>query len=395
MKNYHIGHSTILNTIYMKLIEIIIAMILVYAMFSILTSILVELWNSVKKTRGKMLRNAIYQMLDDSLNLNYGALLLNHPLVNSMQNKMENRPFQYLHSGIFADALIDIIAEQDMQSLGKPNTTIIEAFNKGINNMNESPFKRMLELMSLKATGYNDLKLGIEDWYNRNNERTTGWYKRKQKRVAFTFGLLIAVFLNIDSIHLLKVISMDANLRSNLVQASEGIVADYSLLDSTEKLSLEKQINVITASINKIETDTTAIAQWYLKTNAMLNRIKLTDSVNQSRVNHATQIIGLAGHLQLPLGYSKSTFPRSRFLPNNEFAKLSESNHLSETELGTYLYKRNFTNNWETFMWWLIGMLITALMLSVGAPFWFELLVKFVNIRKAGIKPTVKPTVKP
>jgi hypothetical protein len=40
----------------------------------------------------------------------------------------------------------------------------------------------------------------------------------------------------------------------------------------------------------------------------------------------------------------------------------------------------------------LIGLLITALMLSLGAPFWFDLLKKLVAIRGAGIKPEEKKT---
>ena len=40
---------------------------------------------------------------------------------------------------------------------------------------------------------------------------------------------------------------------------------------------------------------------------------------------------------------------------------------------------------------WLIkkfaGWFMTGLALSLGAPFWFDLLSKFVNIRGAGVKP--------
>jgi hypothetical protein len=36
---------------------------------------------------------------------------------------------------------------------------------------------------------------------------------------------------------------------------------------------------------------------------------------------------------------------------------------------------------------WLPGWLITALAVSLGAPFWFDLLNKFINIRGAGKAP--------
>jgi hypothetical protein len=35
----------------------------------------------------------------------------------------------------------------------------------------------------------------------------------------------------------------------------------------------------------------------------------------------------------------------------------------------------------------LLGWLITAGCLSMGAPFWFNLLVQLVNVRRSGVKP--------
>ena len=381
----------------MKLIEIIIALILVYALFSILTSILVEFWNSEIKTRGKMIKKIIYQMLDDPLNLNYGALLMNHPLVDSMRNKLNKRPFQYLDGAIFADAFIDIICQQlpsntTVNTTGNKNT-LVSVFNSGIKEMDESPFKRMLELMSLKAgDDYKALKESIEDWYNRNNDRATGWYKRKQRWLTLVMGTLVAFALNVDSIHLYNVISMDKSLRDNLVQASEKVALGYDLLDTTEQQQLDKQIALVQSAINSLEKDTidtVEIALWYQKTDTMLQNIKLTDSVSQVRVNQAREIIGLSANLRLPVGYSSTSFPRSRNFKDSASVK-DYKPFLTKTELGRYLYQRNYEGGSETYIWWILGILITGFMLSFGAPFWFELLVKFVNIRKAGIKPEVK-----
>ena len=34
------------------------------------------------------------------------------------------------------------------------------------------------------------------------------------------------------------------------------------------------------------------------------------------------------------------------------------------------------------------GWMLTGIAIAMGAPFWFELLGKFVNVRKAGSKPS-------
>jgi hypothetical protein len=42
-----------------------------------------------------------------------------------------------------------------------------------------------------------------------------------------------------------------------------------------------------------------------------------------------------------------------------------------------------------------LGILIAALAASLGAPFWFDVLSKFINLRSAGAKPEPKPESKP
>jgi hypothetical protein len=57
-------------------------------------------------------------------------------------------------------------------------------------------------------------------------------------------------------------------------------------------------------------------------------------------------------------------------------------------------------SGWD-FSGWLLfkifGLLISAFAVSLGAPFWFDLLSKFVNIRGSGVPPgkSAKPAVEP
>ncbi len=146
----------------MKFIEVLISVVLIYALLSILVSMIVEHVNNRQKSRGKMLHTAILQMLNDTMNLQYGFLLLKHPLINTMNNQKEKRPFQYLASDAFADAFIDIIGQQSdvgLPILKKENSndghdfsiegetssdSAIQLFEKGMQQMNDSPFKEML-----------------------------------------------------------------------------------------------------------------------------------------------------------------------------------------------------------------------------------------------------------
>ncbi len=396
----------------MKTIEILIALILVYAILSIIVSILLEWWNSKKKTRGKMLRQAIFQMLDDPLNLNYGYLLINHPLVSSMKNKAEDRPFQYLDSGIFADALIDIIGDQadkgipvnlSAKAAKKKSKSIelsaIESFGQGLQQMNSSPFQKMLLSLNSKSKGnYAKLKKSIEEWYDSNMERATGWYKRKQKKSLVFFGFLVAILLNVDSIHLFKVISMNDNLRNNLVTVAEGVAEKYETMEPEKKQDIDEQIGLISSSLKSIDSLSVDSNTLYLlqegrySMNNLAKQLKLSDSVSEANLKKANEIMNISAQLGLPLGWSSEIAPISWFAHKDSTAVLSAN----KNKLVKYMHNRNNLDqdNWYIIPFWIIGIIITAFMLSFGATFWFDLLVKFVNIRKAGLKPASKTQIK-
>jgi hypothetical protein len=217
----------------MKYVEICIALILTFALLSIVVSVVAERWNSMRKVRSEMLKKSIMQMLNDPLNLNYGYQLINHPLISSMKNPDGQRSFQYLEASLFADALIDVIAQQ--ADKGLPVGTQQEghsdlfpeplaAFQQGVEAMNDSPMKEMFASMAAKAEkGYPALKEAIENWYRCSTARMTGWYKRKQQKPLFFIALLVAMALNADSIHLFRTIAIDDDLRNNMVETAERL----------------------------------------------------------------------------------------------------------------------------------------------------------------------------
>ena len=386
----------------MRFIEILIALILVYAILSILVSVLAEWWSSRKKKRGNMLRQAIFQMLNDPLNLSYGQLLLNHPLVSSMNNKSENRPAQYLDSGIFADALIDVIAQQ--ADTGIPigqtiktstssmlNKKTIDQFELGLKEMNNSSFKRMLSSMLMKSDrNYKKLKKSIEKWFDSNMDRATGWYKRNQKTSLKWFALIVVLFLNVDSIHIFRVISMDENLRNKLVTVAEGVTEKYKSFDSIQKEEMDNQLSTINASLGRIDSLTPdnqnkeTISNCINSFNKMSEQLRLTDSTSKKHMEQANTIVDISSQLGLPIGWSCDIAPASWIFCDSIQAKIPNN------KLGKYLYERNHNPSFLGVCFWIIGIIISTIMLSQGATFWFELLVKFVNIRKAGIKPLNK-----
>lgn len=394
----------------MKIIEVLISVVLIYALLSMLVSSIVEMLNNRQKSRGKMLHSAILQMLDDPLNLQYGYLLLKHPLINSMNNQQEKRPFQYLASDAFADAFIDVIGQQAETGLpiqknkdGEEGNSFtakgeissdgaMGLFRIGMQQMNNSPFKDMLLSFYSKSDGdYTRLKGMIENWFDNFMDRTTGWYKRKQIVKFRLVGLVVAIFLNVDSIHLFKVISMDDNLRSSLTQVAEGMANEYSPDGKDEQTLLLHQLTVLDSNIQKLHTNAAdtvrseTISKILKGTKTLSDNISKSDSLQQKQLEQIKQVLVLSDQLGFPIGWSKSEAPLSWF--NSD-----ESPKMPTNKLGIYLYHRNEQPQFWTVFLYVIGILLTGFLLSFGAPFWFDILIKFVNIRKAGQKPQATNT---
>lgn len=370
----------------MKIIEILIALVLTYAILSILVSILLEAWNSKKSSRGRMLSASITKMLNDELNMNYGYLLLNHPLLECLREKNQSGHIQYIQPGLFADALIDIISKQSMETTDENLLTQpAESFKKGLLQMNESPLKDLLIAFYKKSNhDYNTLKHNIEAWYNSNMERLSYQYKKRQSNPLRILGLAVALLLNLDSIHFFTILSLDDTFRIELVKTAEQFEAKSNALNTEYHKAVAEYIPILKNTIDSMEykntrKETPAISAALLDKIANIN---LLDTLNKAHLQQAQQIIDINSKLGIPLGWSKETPPLCYFMKSEQMKFASQS----PSKLEDYFQQRQ-TNPYY-FLQWLIGILITGLMLSFGAPFWFDILIQLVNIRKSATKPS-------
>jgi hypothetical protein len=77
--------------------------------------------------------------------------------------------------------------------------------------------------------------------------------------------------------------------------------------------------------------------------------------------------------LGLPIGWKKNNAPLSWFTK-------------PKSVIPGY-FAAHKTWSWGNMIVYILGILMTAVSLSFGAPFWFDLLLKAINIRRAGVKP--------
>lgn len=401
-----------------NILLILISLVFIYAVLSILVSILTEWWNAYFKERGLFLKDSIYKLLKDPLNKDYGYLFYNHVTIADLKSAPDKDP-HYISGTMFAEALIDIIAQQvvnqqkvkvvinadgireyQMESNTVP-ADIVERFQLGVSGMNTSPFSDLMQSFIDKSAHsenkYAELKKHIEQWYNDYMDRVSGWYKTKQRKKFIIAGFAVAILLNVDSLHLLKMLSLDPNLRDRMVESAEQTAANIRR-DSTFRTDISSMTNAVSIPQNEnnmqkarsFQVDTAMAMEILRKLNAWDSTRKVADSTAKNDLKQLNDALNLVSELNVPIGWSETSAPVSWFQSEKENVLPSSKN----PGLVRYLNERNNDPDTWTVLKYLIGIIISGISLSFGAPFWFELLVKFVNIRRSGKIPEGNPPSK-
>jgi len=196
------------------------------------------------------------------------------------------------------------------------------------------------DLTSDKGDYLQVLRSNIETWFNDSMDRLSGWYKRKAQLTAFIIGFLIAIFLNVDTINIANQLWREPVLRQ-----------------------------AINANVEQI-----------LGRTAGTNAPGLTDTILrlQDQLFNVTLPVGWNFESVTTVSASNCSFtPR----PGSTFG--IRWNGVCEKPVGV----PPTTNGWAWTFTKLVGLFITGLATTQGSSFWFDILVKIVNVRSSGTKP--------
>jgi hypothetical protein len=185
----------------------------------------------------------------------------------------------------------------------------------------------------------------IENWFDDSMNRVGGWYKRQAALVTFFIGLTLAITFNVDVIQIAGKLSVDKEAREKLVELSIQAVDKYK--DDPRVIKEEHPDGTVIYKPNK---PATTIADTTIKEN--INTIK---KMMKDEVTGVNDILAIGWG---DYGGNKTCFCKTWFVLSKSFCNLKK----------------------------FLGFLLLALAVSLGAPFWFDLLGKLVKIRGAGKK---------
>lgn len=318
-----------------QFIEVGIGIVFIFLLMSIMVSGINEIIVAMFDHRGKHLKDAINTALKDPINKDWSTLLYNHPLIDTLKKSEKKMP-AYISSTVFSKSLIDVIANENS---GNQQATILQSksnplqnFSEGLNTLRTGSFKTLLTSFVTDANGdYEKLKTNIENWYKEYMNRVSGWYKKRVQKALLAIGLAFAFFMNVDTIKISKTLWENAVLRESVANAAEGFTA-------ANKNSVSNQ------------TDTTFDAQ-------------------VKKIKSGYDEMGM---LNLPIGWNLSTQEKTMLYKKHRHESIIW-HYLGE--LGIHFHRIGLST--------IIGWIFTAIAVSFGAPVWFDILNKLINLRQS------------
>ena len=371
----------------------IICLVLIFALLSMLVSTLTEAINSYFQERGRILYRTIGQLFEDGVNANFGQLLYSHPMIDNLKKDKQSLP-QYISAELFGKALIDVVSNtaRYYRYNGKAiapiedKRTVFARFSDAVDAMAHTPIQLLLWNMIDRSQAANAenplgaLEQELQGWYNDQMDRVSGWYKTWTRKRLFYVGLLVALALNVDSIYLFQCLYRSPDLRAQLEPVAEGLAANYASVRGDSSLAvmqqLYKSVELTRFPSDSLGRDTTLryVTRAIGSLGRMDSLLRIQDSIRSADWQHATLVVNDLQTLGLPIGWQRSAAPVSWF---------DDTTRGAPTD---YFHERQRPTG-PNIVLYILGILITAFSLSAGAPFWFDLLLRLVNVRRTGTKP--------
>ena len=353
------------------ILNVVIGLVFIYLLYSLLATIIQELIATWFGFRAKILELAIFRMLEDESRFRFrfesllhifrkskrssppttpSAQFYHHPLIKFLgEGKQTSKP-SYINRETFSKVIIDLLRSDAFTAESNPKEFIQNALNEGKMKWGEQAIpispETLSYLRSLWADAQGDVaqfRKSLEAWFDETMDRVTGWYKKHTQFILLIVGFFIAVIFNVDTIKIVTKLERDPVLREQLVQQAATFTAAHPNLDRQLVAAREQLDSLVqrhdTAQVNQVAADT---AYYHM---LIARRDTLIDSANKLVATDLKKVNSTLG-----IG-------------------------LSSYSCGCGINKCFFRS--------LLGWLITALALSLGAPFWFDLLNKLMKLRNS------------
>ncbi len=191
----------------------------------------------------------------------------------------------------------------------------------------------------------------VENWFDNGMERLSGWYKRHAQKVSLMIGIAVAIVLNADTLALTQTLWREPIVRQAMTAQAEAFAQksqdEFRLMTANELAALQVQFDTLNIPIGWVGTPLP------------------TDS---------------SGGISMMDGSQK----RCTLLPDSpiDYYGLKVGNQCYP------IINAPAPNDPTGILLKFFGLLVSGIAAAQGAPFWFDILKKTINIRTSGTNPS-------
>ncbi len=187
----------------------------------------------------------------------------------------------------------------------------------------------------------------LAQWYDEAMDRLSGWYKRRIAVFLLSYAIVLSAVFNLDAVAISRALWQDGTVRDAAVTASQAQIGQAAADGSTPA--------------NSTPGDSATTGSGDANSGDAGSRDAGSAAGEGDAVERAIRSVQDASGLALPIGWVRTSDDRD------------DPREVPHTVGGWFLK--------------IAGLAIACFALTAGAPFWFELLGRLVNMRAAGPKP--------
>jgi hypothetical protein len=363
-------------------LDVVIGLVFIYLLYSLLATVLSEIIATRLSLRARNLKEAIERMLTDEKDDRWLTRLTNslklwrssdHAITNNFYNHPE---IKYLgRAGLykfpstfkaisFSKTLLNVLfgdSPLTKELIDAKLSLIAKTKDEAAQLLDP---ETAMYINMLWTDSYGDIvkfKLQLEAWFDRTMEQATEWYKRKIQVVLMILGFLMAWCFNADTFVIVSKLSTDKDAREKIVSMANAYVQNNKTMVDTVAIRNTQELQSYSQKLDSLLNVKRALDEDIAQANSLLAMGSwLPDVV----VVHADPKTG-----------EKLYTPRidaSALLQSHRNINEGEIRFSTGNKWGYFF--RLFPNHF-------FGFLVTAIAISLGAPFWFDLLNKLMRLR--------------
>lgn len=318
----------------LTLLDVAIGMVLIYSLLSLICSTINEGISSFFSLRAATLEKGLENLLGSDL----AKQVYSHHLVQGLVQKdiflRGTRKPSYIPTRTFVLTVLD--------ALNGSFPATADDVRLAVQKIPDAKIQRALLALVDEAKGdLEEVKKNFGVWFDHSMDRVSGWYRRKVQAIILILGVLVSFGLGVDTTATVKLLWGDSALRAALVAAAQAQVAKQAAKPEAAGAS------ATTPNFDQVSKD-----------------------LNQFQSQFAA--------LDIP------TYPLKDVCKDWDNVQKTTPCPSSWWSLIAFWLNRHW-----------LGFILTSVALSLGAPFWFDLLGKLVSMRSAGQKPAPGGVVLP